>query len=85
MQIITIITNSYAQARNSALRNRFEVIAVDKSENLKKEIWQQLLRVGRGGGVLVKWQDKLYLCEMKQDLKGYTRTEIEYHPYMNQF
>jgi hypothetical protein len=80
-----VVENGYAEARTPSLLNRFELVNVEKASDIKNEIWKQLLRVLRKGAVLVKWQGKMYLCEMKADKKGYNRIEIDYHPHMNAF
>ena len=84
-QIIVVFQNGYAEARDPKLRNRFELLNIPDKKEIKKVIWHNLLRVGRAGHVVVKWADKLFVCEMKEDKKGYTRTEVEYHPYGDQF
>jgi len=84
-QLIVVFQNGYAEARDPRLRNRFEVVNVAAAKDIKKTIWAQLIRLDRQGHVVVKWQGDMFLCEMKQDRKGYNRTEIEYHPYQAQF
>ena len=81
-QLIVVFQNGYAEARDRKLRDRFEVIAVNKIEDIKTVIWQQLQRLGRNGHVLVRWHKKLFVCEMKQDEKNYIRMEVQYHPYI---
>lgn len=82
-QLVVVFQNGYAEARERKLRNRVEVIDIAKSSDIKSNIWTQLQRCGRAGHVLVSWHDKLFVCEMKQDLKGYTRMSVTYHPYIN--
>lgn len=82
-QLVVVFQNGYAEARERNLRNRVEVVDVAKSSDIKSNIWTQLQRIGRQGHVLVNWHKKLFVCEMKQDGKGYTRTEVEYHPYIS--
>jgi hypothetical protein len=84
-QLLVVYQNGFAEAREPKLRDRFEVIDIKTVAEIKTEIWRQLNRLNRAGHILVRWNDKTYLCEMKQDKKGYTRTEIEYHPYLKHF
>ena len=84
-QLIVVFQNGYAEAREPKLRNRFEVVNVDTIADIKKIIWAQLNRLDRQGHVVVKWNDEMFLCEMKQDRKGYNRVKIEYHPYQEHF
>jgi len=84
-QLIVVFQNGFAEAREPKLRNRFELINVDKSVDIKSKILENLKRVGRSGAVLVKWKNQMYLCEMKQNGTSYTRVEINYHPYEKEF
>jgi hypothetical protein len=84
-QLIIVMQNGFAEARDPRLRNRFEVVNVEKSADIKSQIWKHLLRVRRNGSVLVKWNGKMYQCEMKQDNRTYNRMEIEYHPHQDKF
>jgi len=84
-QLIVVFQNGVAEAREPKLRNRFELINVDKASSIKPTVLANLKRIGRAGAVLVKWKGQLYLCEMKQNGQSYTRTEIQYHPYADQF
>jgi len=84
-QLIVVFQNGYAEARELKLRNRFEVVNVDKLADIKKIIWAQLNRLDRQGHVVVKWKGDMFICEMKQDRKGYIRTAIEYHPHQMEF
>lgn len=84
-QLIVVFQNGYAEAREPRLRDRFELVNVEKSTDIKPLVWKNLQRLGRCGHVLVRWNGKVYQCEMKQDRKGYTRTEIEYHPHLTKF
>lgn len=84
-QLIVVFQNGYLEAREAQLRNRFEVINVEKSSDIKAMVWKNLLRMGQNGHVLVRWNGKTYQCEMKQDKKGYTRLEIDYHPHLSKF
>lgn len=84
-QLVVIFQNGFAEAREPRLRDRFEVIAVEKAADIKSRIIENLRRLGRQGAVLAKWKDQLYLCELKQDKAGYTRIEIEYHPHADKF
>ncbi len=84
-QLIVVFQNGYAEAREPKLRNRFDVVDVDKIADVKKVIWTELNRLDRQGHVVVKWKGEMFLCEMKQDRKGYIRTAIDYHPYQEHF
>ena len=84
-QLIVVFQNGYAEAREPKLRNRFEVVNVDKIADSKKIIWAQLQRTDRQGHVVVKWKGDMYVCDMRQDRKGYTRMEVDYHPYQDKF
>ena len=84
-QMVVIFQNGFAEARNPLLRNRFEVIALEKSTDIKSKVLENLKRLGRQGSVLVKWKDQMYLCELKQNGEQYARMEIEYHPYSDKF
>jgi hypothetical protein len=84
-QLVIVMQNGYAEAREPRLRNRFEVVDVEKAANIKAEVWKHLNRIGRNGCVLVRWNGKMYQCEMKADKKGYNRIEIDYHPHQDKF
>lgn len=84
-QLIVIFQNGFAEARDPRLRDRFELISVEKASDIKAKVLENLKRVGRKGSVLVKWKNQLYLCELKQNGSQYTRVEIDYHPYANKF
>ena len=84
-QLIVIFQNGFAEAREPRLRNRYEVIAVEKASDIKSKVIENLNRLGRQGAVLVKWKDQMYLCELKQNKQQYTRVEIDYHPHMAVF
>jgi len=84
-QILIVFQNGHDEAVLPNTRNRSTKLDVEKAADLKNLIWTQLKTIGRNGHILVRWQGKTYLCEMKQDKTGYTRTEIEYHPHMNRF
>jgi hypothetical protein len=83
-QLIVVFQNGFAEAREPKLRNRFELIDVDKSAHIKSKILENLKRIGRAGALLVKWNSQLYICEMKQN-GTYTRVEISYHPHADKF
>lgn len=84
-QLLVVYQNGVEEARNLNRRGITERIDVEKTEDIKGLVWKHLCQVKRNGAVLVKWQDELYLCEMKQNLQGYNRMKIEYHPYQKQF
>lgn len=84
-QLLVVYQNGVEEARDLNRRGITERIDVEKSEDIKGLVWKHLLQVKRNGHVLVKWKDNLYICEMKQDLKSYFRTEIPYHPLKRQF
>ena len=83
-QLIVVFQNGYIEARDPNLRDRFEVIGIEKAEDIKVEITKQLKRIGRKGHVLVRWNGKTYHCEMKSN-GNYIRTEIDYHPHLKHF
>jgi len=84
-QLIVVFQNGYAEAREPKLRDRREVINVAAAKDIKNIIWAQLKRMDRQGHVLVKWNGQMFICEMKQDRKGYTRVEVDYHPEQGKF
>lgn len=81
--IVTVYQNGAEAARSELVRDRWNVHENVPEENIKQTIWQQLCMVGRVGHVLVHWNDKWWICEMKSDLKGYTRIQIDYHPVIS--
>jgi hypothetical protein len=84
-QVMVVFQNGIAEARTPSLRNKYQLFDVDKAGDIKGKIWECLQMVGRNGHVLVKWNGKLYMCDMKANLKGYTRIELEYHPNKDKF
>jgi hypothetical protein len=84
-QIILVARNGYAEARDPKLRDRHEMITILNESEIKDTILSNLLRVGREGHVVAKWNNKLFVCEMKQNRRNYTRVEVEYHPFMEKF
>jgi hypothetical protein len=62
-------------------RNKFHLMGIEDEKEIPKEIDLQL---NLGSYVLVKYKDKVFLCERKEG-GGYTRLEITYHPYLDKF
>ena len=85
-QLIVICENGYEEAHAAKPRNRFfKLLDITNPDEIKSTIWRNLQMLGRKGGVLVKYNGKMYLCEMQADQKNYTRISIDYHPYMKHF
>lgn len=84
-QLILVMGNGYAEAREPRLRNRYEVVDIPDKKDIKTVIWRELCRIGRQGHVVVKWQGQKYVCEMREDKTGYSRVEVDYHPYGDRF
>jgi len=67
-------------------RNRFEIVDVDDVQKVKDTVRFCLSKIA-AGHVLVKWDNKLFVCErdnVNPD-KDYIRHEVSYHPLMNKF
>lgn len=85
-QLIVVWQNGYEQAHNPHSPIIPSVINIDQVSEIKNKIAFLLKNVvGRNGHVLVKWNGKMYVCEMKQNLKDYSRIEVEYHPHQSKF
>lgn len=79
--LLLVYENGYAEAREPSLRDRFEVER-DVAEDMIKSRIEALLDKAntRRGHVLVKWHDKMYVCEKRLSGRGYTKQTISYHP-----
>lgn len=84
-KLIVIPHNGYYEAHDPSIRDRYETLSVPNDDDIKMVIWEHLQKTGRDGCVLVKYNNRMFLCEMKQNRKGYTKAEIKYHPYQDKF
>lgn len=87
-QLIVVTENGVDQALAGKGLNQYEVIDAETDEQIKAEISIRLsvLKANRKRGhVLVKWHNKLFICESKGNGTGYYRTEVDYHPLAEKF
>ena len=85
-QIITVNQNGVDQARSGKGLNHWRKIDVEHEHQIKEHI-QGVMREFRTlrlkGHVVVKWHDKMFVCEPKGTT--YSRVQVEYHPLAIEF
>jgi hypothetical protein len=81
-QILTIHYNGHHNAYGGE-RDKFKLTTVEDESKIREEIQSQL--VNQNSYVLVKYKDKMYMCEWLSDNGKYSRKQIDYHPYFNKF
>ena len=65
------------------LEKNNEVINIENNDDIKLKI-EQLLFVEKFNNVLIKFNDKLFVCEPgSKTKKSYNRRKVEYHPLMD--
>jgi len=65
------------------LEKNNEVINIENDDDIKLKI-EQLLFVEKFNNVLIKFNDKLFVCEpISMIKKSYNRRKVEYHPLMD--
>ncbi len=82
IKIIPVKFNTNHNVLTNILEENNEVINIE-NDDIKSKI-EQLLFVEKFNNVLVKFNDKLFVCEPISILKkSYNRRKVEYHPLMD--
>jgi hypothetical protein len=80
--MIPVKFNTNRNVLTNILEENNEVINIE-NDDIKSKI-EQLLFVEKFNNVLVKFNDKLFVCEPISILKkSYNRRKVEYHPLMD--
>jgi len=81
-KMIPVKFNTNRNVLTNILEENNEVINIE-NDDIKSKI-EQLLFVEKFNNVLVKFNDKLFVCEPISILKkSYNRRKVEYHPLMD--
>lgn len=82
-QAFVVIERKFDTAQNEGVVT-YPLIDIPKEEDIKAIIETNLPQ--RGGHVLVKWNNKLFVCEpCKSSKMLYTKTQVGYHPLQDHF
>lgn len=75
--------NDYSNVSEGSPRNVVESLHVLEESQLKDVIGKELAHMKHQGHLLVRWNDRLFVCELSADGKTYQRREVKYHPAMH--
>jgi len=81
-KMIPVKFNTNRNVLTNILEENNEVINIE-NDDIKSKI-EQLLFVEKFNNVLIKFNDKLFVCEPISIIKkSYNRRKVEYHPLMD--
>ena len=82
IKMIPVKFNTNHNVLTNILEENNEVINIE-NDDIKSKI-EQLLFVEKFNNVLIKFNDKLFVCEPISIIKkSYNRRKVEYHPLMD--
>ena len=83
IKMIPVKFNTNHNVLTNILEENNEVINIENKDDIKVNI-EHLLFVEKFNNVLVKFNDKLFVCEPISIIKkSYNRRKVEYHPLMD--